>query len=45
MSKYFRYSHQRERRFVWLPYEPAHSLPYLDVKLGSLEEYAELIAL
>lgn len=45
MSKHFRYSHQQEHRFVWLPQDPAHSLPYLDVELGSLEEYAELIAL
>jgi hypothetical protein len=45
MSKHFRYSHQQEHRFVWLPNEPAHSLPHLDVELGSLEEYAELISL
>lgn len=45
MSKHFRYSHQQEHRFVWLPQEPEQSLPYLDIELGSLEEYAELVSL
>lgn len=45
MSKHFRYSYQKEHRFVWLPMEPTQSLPHLDVEIGSLEEYAELIAL
>jgi hypothetical protein len=45
MSKHFRYSHQQEHRFIWLPQEPEQSLPHLDVELGSLEEYAELISL
>ena len=45
MSKHFRYSYQKEHRFVWLPTEPTHSLPHLDVEIGGLEEYAELITL
>lgn len=45
MSKHFRYSYQREYRFVWLPPEPKSSLEYLDVQIGSLEEYGELITL
>lgn len=44
MSKHFRYSHQEEHRYAWLPHEPAYSLPHLDVEIGSLEEYAELIS-
>ena len=43
MSKHFRYSHQHEHRFVWLPREPTNPLMHLDVELGSLKEYAELI--
>lgn len=45
MSKHFRYSHQQEHRFAWLPPEPAYSLPHQEVELGCLEEYAELIAI
>lgn len=45
MSKHFRYSHQQEHRFIWLPLEPECSLPHLDVELGSLEEYGELVSL
>lgn len=45
MSKHFRYSHQHEHRFAWLPREPVDILPHLDVELGSLEEYAELISI
>ncbi len=43
MSKHFRYTHQHEHRFIWLPREPAASLTYLDVELGSLKDCAELI--
>lgn len=45
MSKHFRYEYQREYRFVWRPVKPMANLPYVDLKLGSLEGIAELVVL
>jgi len=45
MSKHFRYSYQDEYRFVWIPPEPRSELTHIDVELGGLQEYSELITL
>lgn len=45
MSKHFRYSHQREYRFAWIPLEPQLLLSHIDIELGSIESYAELISI
>ena len=45
MSKHFRYQYQEEHRFVWKPLRPATELEYVDVRLGSLEGFAELVVL
>jgi len=45
MSKHFRYEYQNEYRFVWKPIKPMANLPYVDLELGSLESFAELIVL
>lgn len=45
MSKHFSYSYQKEVRFAWIPSEPRSDLTHIDVELGSLKEYAELIML
>ena len=45
MSKHFRYEYQNEYRFVWKPVKPMANLPYVDLELGSLESFAELIVL
>lgn len=43
MSKHFRYAYQHEYRFAWLPPSPQVDLTHLDVEIGSLRDYAELI--
>ena len=45
MSKHFRYAYQHEYRFAWLPNEPRWNLGPIDVEIGSMKDYAELIAL
>lgn len=45
MSKHFRYSHQHEYRFLWLPPQLQQSLVHIDLEVGSLQEYADLISL
>ena len=45
MSKHFRYEYQKEYRFVWKPRQPSVALPYVDISLGSLESFAELVVL
>lgn len=45
MSKHFRYEYQREYRFVWQPLTPKADLPYVDLELGSLQNFAELVIL
>ena len=45
MSKHFRYEHQKEYRFVWMPRQASSALLYIDVSLGSLENIAELVVL
>ena len=41
--KHFRYSYQKELRFIWLPEEPVQNLDYKYIELGSLEDCCELI--
>lgn len=43
MSKYFSYEYQDEYRFVWIPTSPRNELNHIDVEIGSLQDYAELI--
>jgi hypothetical protein len=43
MSKHFRYAYQHEYRLAWLPPSPRSDLTHLDIELGSLHDYAELI--
>jgi hypothetical protein len=43
MSKHFRYAYQHEYRFAWLPSAPRWGLTCLDVAIGSMREYAELV--
>ena len=43
MSKHFRYAYQHEYRFAWLPAAPTWGLTHLDVEIGGMREYAELI--
>jgi len=45
LSKHFGYSYQEEHRFSWLPAKPAKLLSYVDVQLGSLKEFTDLIVL
>jgi hypothetical protein len=45
MSKHFRYEYQHEYRFVWKPLKPVSNLPYIDLELGSLESFSELVVL
>lgn len=41
--KHFRYAYQKEYRFVWLPKEPQKGLEKECVRIGSLEDIAEII--
>jgi hypothetical protein len=45
MAKHFRYSYQREYRFVWHPRSPTEQLSHVDVELGPLGDIADLILL
>lgn len=45
MSKHFRYEYQNEYRFVWRPVNAMTNLPYVELDLGSLESFAELVVL
>jgi hypothetical protein len=43
--KHFRYAYQDEHRFCWLPPAPIQKLTYVDVQIGGIEEFSDLIAL
>lgn len=43
MWKHFRYAYQREVRLAWLPPKPVRTLQPLFVRLGSIEDIAELV--
>lgn len=45
MSKHFGYTYQDEYRFVWRPNTPLSNLPFVDLELGSLKDFAELVVL
>ena len=45
MSKHFGYSYQDEYRFVWRPKSPRSNLTYVDLELGSLANFSELVML
>lgn len=44
-AKPFGYSYQQEHRFCWFPLAAAKELTPIDVELGSLQDFAELIIL
>jgi hypothetical protein len=43
--KHFRYAYQKEFRMVWTPPEDRKELDCIDLELGNLEEYCELVSL
>jgi hypothetical protein len=43
--KHFGYSYQQEYRFCWLPIQTAKHLPYVDMRMGSLRDIADFVAL
>jgi len=43
--KHFRYAYQDEYRFCWLPSPPTAKLAHLDVEIGSLRDFSDLIVL
>jgi hypothetical protein len=45
MSKHFGYTYQDEYRFVWRPSTPSFNLSYVELELGSLRDFAELVML
>jgi hypothetical protein len=44
-AKHFKYAYQDEHRFCWLPTAAIGKAKYLDVQIGSLKEFSDLIAL
>jgi hypothetical protein len=44
-AKHFRYSYQNEYRFAWLPPKPMPKAEHVDVEIGSLKEFCDLIVL
>lgn len=45
MCKHFKYTYQNEYRAIWVPETPRENLDIVNVELGSLEEYVELLTL
>ena len=43
--KHFRYTYQDEHRFCWLPPAPIQEVTHVDVEIGSLKEFSDLILL
>jgi hypothetical protein len=43
MCKHFKYTYQNEYRAIWVPKTPTADLDVLNVDLGSLESYVELL--
>lgn len=43
--KHFRYTYQSEHRFCWLPLVPIQELTHVDIEIGSLKEFSDLIVL
>jgi len=44
-AKHFRYAYQDEYRFCWLPSPPGKQLTHIDVQIGSLRDFSDLILL
>lgn len=44
-GKHFRYAYQKEYRIIWLPPNSAKKIDHIDIELGSLQQYCELISL
>jgi hypothetical protein len=43
--KHFRYTYQDEYRFIWLPNAPTQTVAHVDLQIGSLQEFSDLIVL
>jgi hypothetical protein len=43
--KHFRYSYQNEHRFCWLPPSAIPKVTHVDVQIGSLKDFSDLIVL
>jgi len=43
--KHFRYTYQDEYRFCWLPHTPTSRVPHLDLEIGCLKEFSDLLVL
>jgi hypothetical protein len=44
-AKPFGYSYQEEHRFCWVPTKSVVQLSYVDIEIGSLREFADLVVL
>jgi hypothetical protein len=44
-AKPFGYTYQNEYRFCWMPPSPAKTLAHIDLEIGSLKEFSELVVL
>jgi hypothetical protein len=44
-AKHFKYAYQNEHRFCWLPPIPTPKVEDIDVQIGSLKDFSELIVL
>jgi hypothetical protein len=44
-SKHFRYAYQHEFRIVWEPFTPMQKLPVVNLELGPLTDYCDLLTL
>jgi len=45
LVKHFGYSYQDEHRFYWLPATPCPKVSYVDVQIGSLKNFSDLVVL
>jgi len=45
LLKHFRYTYQNEYRFCWLPRVAAPRVAHVDVRIGSLKDFSDLIVL
>jgi hypothetical protein len=45
LVKHFRYAYQDEYRFVWLPPSPVQEVANIDLQIGALKAFSELIIL
>jgi hypothetical protein len=44
-SKHFKYAYQKEYRLIWLPPEPLKQIDPLNIAIGPLDQWCELISL